>query len=103
MPATFVENQDGSFVVKLDGEITVNGDTLSRVGIPVIRGRHLMAAPFAFGESPSLGEWATLASRIVTPPGAYEELGVQDAIDVAAKVSVLIVGKHPATGEKSSP
>lgn len=100
--AKFEDNKDGSCTVKLESPIMVGGEEISRLTIPAIKGRHLMTAPFAYSDIPSMGDWSTFAARIVTPAGAFEELEVADAIAVGLRAMSMTTGKYRATGEKSS-
>jgi hypothetical protein len=97
-------NSDGSAIAKLDEPITLNGEQLTRVTICKIKGRHLMGLP-VLG---SMGQYLLLASRVVEPAGAIEEMSPDDAVDIGNHVMDVIAGKGKAgqnspTGTTGSP
>ena len=95
-------NPDGSAVVVLRMPVTIAGETLSRVTIPALRGRHMMSAPNLTDDTP-IGEVITWANKVVEPRGAIEDMHPLDAV-LAGNLLVEALGKSRANrGEPGSP
>jgi hypothetical protein len=99
--ATVLRNSDGSAIVELSEPIKLNGQELSRVTIPRIKGKHLVTMPVLDGEA-SLGVVVGWAMHVVEPKGSVEEMSPADALDVA-KALLESLGKSQPTGEPPSP
>ena len=99
--ATLVDNvtrnADGSVIVKLATPITVDGDEVTRVTVPALKGRHMMLCPFKASDpgSVEIGAFVSFAALIVKPKGAIEEMSPADALAVAAEVGNSM-NKSPA-------
>lgn len=95
-------SDDGSAIVRLHRPIKVDGDTLSRVTIPALRGRHMMSAP-DLTEETQIGEVITWATKVVEPRGAVEEMFPQDAITTAKALAALLGKSATSHGAPGSP
>lgn len=99
--ATIDKNADGSCIVKLSTPIQLGDETVSRVTIPRITGKHLFKMP-VITLSSSMGPVIEWASHVVLPQGAVEELSPADAVSVAEAL-LGAVGKSQPAGEPPSP
>jgi hypothetical protein len=93
---------DGSAVVQLRTPVKFDGEMLSRVTIPALRGRHMMSAP-DIDEDVQIGTIITWATKVVEPRGAVEDLYPQDAIAVGKALLVLLGKSVDSPGEPASP
>lgn len=100
---TIERNQDGSSIVKLREPVQFNGESQSRLTIPRVTGRHMRAAEWSLGASPTLGQTLAWAASIVIPAGILDELDGVLARDIATEVALMLVGKPPRTGAEPSP
>lgn len=99
--AIIEKNSDGSCIVKLDTPVKVDGETISRVTVPKITGRHLFTCPVINAGTP-IGVAVEWASKVVTPAGAVEVMEPADAVFVAQTLLGALGKSHP-TGEPPSP
>jgi hypothetical protein len=104
---TIERNNDGSAIVKLRDPVVFDtgrgADTIGRLTIPRVTGRHMRAATWPLGQSPTLGQTLAWANAIVEPVGIVDELDAQLARDIATEVALMLVGKRPKTGAEPSP
>lgn len=95
-------NADGTVIVKLREPFRFKGEMLQRLTIPRLTGRHMRLAPWAVGETFTVGEIAEFAAKVIEPAGAFDELDAIVAKDVCLEV-IFAMGKHRRTGEPPSP
>jgi hypothetical protein len=95
-------NEDGSAIVQLRTPVTVDGETLSRVTIPALRGRHMMSAP-NLTDTTTIGELITWATKVVEPRGAVEEMVPGDAVLVGNELLASLGKSRASHGVPGSP
>ena len=81
-------NEDGSVVITLTTPIQLDGDEVTKVTIPALKGKHMMLCPYRAADPTSveIGAIVSFAALVVKPKGAIEEMSPTDALAVAAEV-----------------
>lgn len=99
-----LENKDGSAVVVLDKPVTFKGEQYERVTVPALTGRHMRLITWApDGSTPTGGQIADFAARVIVPAGVFDDLGPADALFVSNAVQVVLGKALSPTGESASP
>lgn len=99
-PERVLRNADGSVVVRLLEPVTFDGEKITRVTLPALRGRHMRSAPM-FDEGITLGDLIEWASKVVQPAGIVDELSPGDCITLAEELATSVGKSRPPGAGKS--
>lgn len=94
---TVEENADGSAIVKLRDPVMFQGESLTRLTIPRLTGRHMRRAGWIIGEKIAVGRLVEFAAEIIEPVGVVDELPGPIALNLGSEVIVLL-GKSGQIG-----
>ena len=99
--ARVTRNDDGSAVIALRMPVTIAGETITRVTIPALRGRHMMSAPNLTNDT-TIGELITWANKVIEPRGVVEDMVPADAVLVGNSLLEALGKSRTNRGEPGS-